>query len=182
MEFAIHKGLSRLNKSLEESPFALGSWCMGELSFGICVPSGDAFEFDAIAVAEIELGVRSLREHLKEKTNDDLPDANALVTGSEKNEGDKQKPRGGGRKKLGDSKVPELVARHNVYQLVRAEKERNPEWGPKRLFDHFKDHKDFKNQVTTSGLTLGLAPFSNALKWIRDNPATGTAQELNSGT
>ncbi len=75
-------------------------------------------------------------------------------------------PRSGGRPKLCDSKAPADVAKHNVHELIRAEKEKNPCSGPKTLHKHFKKNpgcKDFREQVAAAGLDLSEGLIKNAL-------------------
>jgi hypothetical protein len=61
---ALVGGVRRLIAVFEDSPFAMRSWAMGDLQTGLYVAEGEAFQFDAGALAEIGLAVELLRTPL----------------------------------------------------------------------------------------------------------------------
>ena len=89
---------------------------------------------------------------------------------TKKSEGDKPTPGRGGRTPVSASQKPEDKAKRNVYELIRAVKEENPSWGKKKLLEHFKNDKDFKQQVKNANLDYDAQMFHAALQWIKENP------------
>jgi len=97
----------------------------------------------------------------------------APLNATEGNGGDKPKPNSPklGRRKLVASTDPKAKAKHNVYSLIRAAKEQNTKLkGPADLSDHFKDNRDFKEQVKAAGLKFGEKLFRAAREWMTRNP------------
>lgn len=91
-------------------------------------------------------------------------------TGTRETEGGKPPARRGGRPNLRASSNPKDKAKVNAYELIRVEKDRNPTWGKKELFTHFKNNKDFKQLVASAKLTFDVPMFHTALGWIKENP------------
>jgi hypothetical protein len=83
-----------------------------------------------------------------------------------------------GRKPLTIAKSETEKAKHNVYELIRAAKEKNPGWGKKSMLNHFKSDNQFKELLKMAGLKLNDRLFHNALEWIKDN---SPGQETRSG-
>ena len=75
-----------------------------------------------------------------------------------------------GRGRLTESKKPELQARLNVYELIRAVKLQHRSWGAQKLQDHFKADLDFRQRVREAGETPTKKLFRAALTWIARNP------------
>jgi hypothetical protein len=66
-------GVYRLLGAIEQSPFAVISWSMGQKQVGVCVRPGEVFRFDPAALAEIRAAVGLLRRAApQEKAPDEI--------------------------------------------------------------------------------------------------------------
>ena len=64
------------------------------------------------------------------------------------------------------------MAKTNVYEMIRAVKLKNSNWGKQKMYNHFKTNRQFKDRTKEAGLEFSPGMFHSALEWIDNNPVS----------